>query len=257
MMEILVMDCEARESFWMTLKSEYKILFATTAKRGLNMLSENVDIVFIGMELQDMNSMEVLSLIKKEHPSTAVIIIASCATEEMYMEAFGKVAGDYVRRPLEDEDILQRIKILLNARDASQRRKHVSLPTETTQNEQYPDIPSHIVDGVLKVRDFVAQNYADSLTLAAACKMAAISKTYFCRFFKSITGHSLRSYHHVVKIRMAEELLRDKRLSIKDIARKLGYCDANYFSTIYKRFTGVSPKQRHTYHQNPDTPPFF
>jgi YesN/AraC family two-component response regulator len=205
MNEILVMDHEARETFWITLKSDYKILFATTAKKGLNMLSENVDLVFLSIELQDMNSMEVFRLIKQEYPSTAVIIIASCGTEEMYMEAFGKAGG-----------------------------------------------PTHIVDGVLKVRDFVTQNYSESLTLTAACKMASISKTYFCRFFKNITGHSLRSYHHAVKIRMAEELLRDKRLSIKDIARRLGYHDSNYFSTIYKKFTGVSPKQRQTYDQSPD-----
>ncbi|MHC4726191.1 MAG: helix-turn-helix transcriptional regulator [Planctomycetota bacterium] len=252
MNEILVMDHEARETFWTTLKSDYKILFATTAKRGLNMLSENVDLVFLSIELPDMNSMEVFGLIKQEYPSTAIIIIASGGTEEMYMEAFGKAGGDYAQRPLGAEEILQNIKTLLNARDASQRRQHVSLSTETSQGEHYPDIPTHIVDGVLKVRDFVTQNYSESLTLTAACKMASISKTYFCRFFKSITGHSLRNYHHAVKIRMAEELLRDKRLSIKDIARRLGYHDSNYFSTIYKKFTGISPKQRQKYDQSPD-----
>jgi AraC-like DNA-binding protein len=43
---------------------------------------------------------------------------------------------------------------------------------------------------------------------------------------------------------MAEELLRDKQLSIADVAIKLGYNDSNYFSTIYKKFTGHSPKYR-------------
>ncbi len=244
------MDCGECEAFWDTLNSDYRILFAATAEKGLTMLSENTGLVFLGMELPDMNSMEVLRLIKKVYPSTAVIIIASCGTEEKCIEAFRKGARDYIRNPLNAEDILRKIHILLNARDASQRRRHVSLSTETVQDEQYPDIPSHVVDGVLKVRDFVAQNYADSLTLAAACKMAAISKTYFCRFFKSITGHSLRSYHHVVKIRMAEELLRDKRMSIIDVALKLGYCDSNYFSTVYKKFTGISPRHRQVFYQD-------
>ncbi|MHC4726190.1 MAG: helix-turn-helix transcriptional regulator [Planctomycetota bacterium] len=250
MRNILVMDCEECESFWITLKSDYKILFATTAEKGLNMLSENVGLVFLGIELPDMNSMEVLRQIKQEYPSTAVIIIVTCGTEEMCMEAFRKGARDYLRKPLEAEEILQKIRILLNAKDASQRRRHVYLSTETTQDEHYPDIPPHIVDGVLKVRDFVVQNYSESLTLSAACKMSAISKTYFCRFFKYITGHSLRSYHHAVKIRMAKELLRDKRLSVIDVALRLGYSDSNYFSTIYKKFTGVSPKYRNAWYVN-------
>ena len=252
MREILVMDSETRESFWTTLKSGYKVFFATTAERGLDMLSENVDLVFISTELPDMNSMDVLSLIKKEHPSTAVSIIASCGTEETGIDASGKPAGDYLRRSLEAQEILQKIEMLLNVRDTSQRDRNMSLLTETAQAKHYPDIPPHVIDGVLRVRDFIAYNSSESLTLAAACKMAATSKTYFCRFFKSITGHSLRSYHHAVKIRLAEKLLRDKRLSVKDIARKLGYCDSNYFSTIYKKFNGVSPGKRQAYDQGPE-----
>ena len=118
-------------------------------------------------------------------------------------------------------------------------------------HEQYPNVPSHIAKGVLRVRDFLAQNYSDSLSLAAACKMAATSKTYFCRFFKCITGHTLRSYHNVVRVQMAEQLLRDRRLSVTDVAVRLGYHDSNYFSTIYKRMTGTPPKCRKIAVQKP------
>jgi YesN/AraC family two-component response regulator len=250
MREILAMDCEECMTFWTALNSDYRIHLATTAKGGLNMLSENVDIVFLNIELPDMDGMEVLRQIKQEYPSTAVIVIVSCGTEEICMEAFRKGARDYMRKPLKIEEILQKIRILMNVRDASQRRQHVSLSTETTKDEYYPDIPTHIVNGILRVRDFVAQNHSESLTLAAACKMASLSKTYFCHFFKYITGHSLRSYHHVVKIRVAEELLRCNKLSIIDVALKLGYCDSNYFSTIYKKISGVSPRQRQVFYQD-------
>jgi YesN/AraC family two-component response regulator len=242
--EILVMDCEERGHFWLTLKSDYRILFATTAEEGLEMLSENVGLVFLNMRLPDMKSMEVFRLIRKEHPSAAVIIITECGTEEKSIEPFRKEANDYARRPLEAEDILQQIRTLVSVKNDSQEHQDESLPAETLRDEHYPDIPLHIVKGVLRVRDFLARNCSESLTLAAACKMASLSKTYFCHFFKEVTGHSLRSYHHVVKVRMAEQLLKDKRLSVKEVAKKLGYHDPNYFSTIYKRITGTPPKQR-------------
>ncbi|NIO22089.1 MAG: AraC family transcriptional regulator, partial [Candidatus Aenigmarchaeota archaeon] len=35
-----------------------------------------------------------------------------------------------------------------------------------------------------------------------------------------------------------------------DVALKLGYCDSNYFSTVYKKFTGVSPKYHNTRFEN-------
>jgi two-component system response regulator YesN len=245
--EIVVMDSQKREAFWGALKSDHSILFAPTAKQGMTMLSEKVDLVFLGIELPDMNSMEVLWLIKKQYPLTPVIIIASSGTEETSMEAFRRGAMDSLEKPLQADEILHKIKALIDVNNTSQIFQPVSLSKETIQDEHYPDIPFHIVDGVLKVRDFVAQNYSESLTLPAACKMASLSKTYFCRFFKYITGHSLRSYHHMVKIQIANELLRDKKLPVKDVAKQLGYKDSNYFSTIYKKFTGSSPRQHQVY----------
>lgn len=250
--EILVMDCEDRGTFWLTLKSDYKVLFATTGEEGLGMLSENVGLVFLNMRLPDMKSMEVFRLIRKKYPSIAVIIITSCGTEGASEEPFRKEEGDYARRPLEAEDILQKIKLLVGINNDSQKQQEVFLSAETTRDDRYPDIPPHIVKGILKVRDFVAQKYSESLTLPAACKMASLSKTYFCHFFKRITGHSLRSYHHAVKIQIAGQLLADRRLSVKEVARKLGYSDPNYFSTIYKRTTGSSPKQRQASGRNMD-----
>jgi two-component system response regulator YesN len=246
MKEILVMDSEERKTFWVTLKSDYNILFATSAREGLRMLSRNVGLVFLSMRLPDMNGMEVLRRIKKEHPATAVIVTASCGAEDTDMESFRREGKDCAEKPMGAEEILEKIRMLVEKNTPSPVRGRATPSTEALHEEYYPDIPSHVVRGVLKVRDYVAKNYSESLTLIAACKMASVSKTYFCRFFKRITGHSLGSYQHVMKMQIAEELLRDKRLSVKDVAHRLGYSDANYFSTIYKRVTGSSPRRRQT-----------
>ena len=242
--EILVMDCEERGLFWLTLKSDYKVLFATTGEEGLEMLSENVGLVFLNMRLPDMKSMEVFRMIKERYPETAVIIITACGADRTAVDPFRKEAGDYVKRPFGAEDVLRKIKALVDMDDEPGDSPSAVSSEGTTHVRQYPDIPPHIVEGILRVKAFVSQSPSASLTLAAACRMASLSKTYFCHYFKQITGHSLRSYHHAVKIRMADDLLKDKRLSVKEVARKLGYHDPNYFSTIYKRLTGISAKQR-------------
>ncbi len=246
--EILVMDCEERGAFWLNLKSDYRILFAASAGGGLERLSERTALAFLSLTLPDTDGMEVIGKIKEKYPSLPVIITAPCGPERpcTCMEAFKRGARDYIMKPLSSDEVLRKIEAVLSGKDGSRPRREASASVRALDGEQYPGIPTHLVNGVLKVKDFVAQNYSDSLSLAAACKMAATSKTYFCRFFKSITGHTLRRYQHAVKIRVAEELLKDERLSVTDVAIMVGYSDSNYFSTIYKKLTGVSPRSRKT-----------
>lgn len=247
MKDIVVMDCEERGAFWLTLRTDHRILFTTTAEEGLELLSEDVGLAFISLRLRDMDSMEVLALITKKHPTTAVVIIAPCGDEPCRcMEAFRKGAWDYIKKPLKGEEVLRKIRIFVDGDRDAKRLSPVSVPMEAVIHEEYPNVPFHVAKGVLRVRDFVAQNYSESLSLDEACRMAATSKTYFCRFFKRITGHSLRSYHNLVKVQMAEHLLKDRSLSVADVAIRLGYHDSNYFSTIYKKMTGTPPKSRKT-----------
>jgi len=249
MNEVLVMDRAERETFWLALDSGYKILFTADVESGLKMLSKNVDLVFLNMELQGLNNVDVPMFIKKEYPSIALITIASCEEAEACPEVFKKDKENN-STALKAEEVLQKIKSLLSMNDLS-KKPESSYSDRAVPYESHPDVPSHLVNGVLRVRDFIDRNYAESLTLAEACRIADMSKTYFCRFFKCITGHSLRSYEHYVKIRAAGEFLKDKGLSIKDIALKVGYSDPNYFSTVYKKITGASPRQRQVY--NPES----
>lgn len=246
MKDILVIDCKGREHFWIGLKSNHGMFFATTAYEGLNLLSENIGLIFFNLNQLESGDMEMLRLIKKAYPSTEIVMISSCDTEEICTKDHATDVNCSGRH-LNASAILQKIRTFIHADNTSQGTRQPVLSVGIDDPSHLPNIPSHLVNGILKVRDFINNNYSESITLNDACKMASTSKTYFCRYFKSVTGHSLRNYHHVVKVQMAKELLRDKRLSIADIAIQLGYNDSNYFSAIYKKITGVSPK----YHRVP------
>jgi AraC-like DNA-binding protein len=212
-----------------SLKSSHNALFDKPAIETPN--NRSAGLVFLNLSVPDAGSIEALKRIKKEYPSTAVIVI-NAGPEDASMKAFRKGGDRSSRRPVKPDEILEKIKALLES--------------ETVQDKGYPGIPSHAVEGILRVRDFIAQNPSEPLNLSAACRMSSLCKTYFCRYFKQVTGHCLSSYHHVVKIQKAEDLLGDKRLSIKEVAYRLGYIDSNYFSTVYKRITGISPRKRRT-----------
>lgn len=70
----------------------------------------------------------------------------------------------------------------------------------------------------------------------------AISRTHFFRAFKRETGHSPYDYHLQISIRRAGEMLRNSKLSVRQIADVLGFRDPYHFSRLFKRKAGISPR---------------
>ena len=97
-------------------------------------------------------------------------------------------------------------------------------------------------------------SYADELN---------ISKDRFSVIFKKQFGYPPHQYHIMLKIREAEFLLESSNLSIGEISDYLGFSNQLYFSTVYKKHTGLTPsqarKKRKTFTQIPirqeKTPP--
>jgi two-component system response regulator YesN len=50
---------------------------------------------------------------------------------------------------------------------------------------------------------------------------------------------------YLARLRMikARELLRDDRLSVKEVASQVGYTDGHHFAREFRRFDGMSPSQ--------------
>ncbi|MEW5745899.1 MAG: DNA-binding response regulator [Nitrospirota bacterium] len=243
---ILVIDrCGATgEVLEKTFGSSYRLLLAASAAEGLRMLSPDVRLVILDLTLPDRDGIEVLEGIKREYPSIPVIVTTPCGTEELCMRAYQAGARDYIRKPFTAEELLMAIEALLTIGIDSQKRKHIPVTPAPAKSERAPSIPPHILRGVIRVKEFIENNYAASLDLPGACRLSSINRTYFCRYFKLLTGHSLKSYQNHIKVRKALELLLELDLSVTDIARMVGYDDANYFSTIFKKITGASPRHR-------------
>lgn len=64
---------------------------------------------------------------------------------------------------------------------------------------------------------------------------------YIHRSFKAIHGMTPLSYLHLLRIEEAKRLLKNKKLSMMDIALEIGYNDSTQFSVKFKEGTGISP----------------
>lgn len=96
---------------------------------------------------------------------------------------------------------------------------------------------------VAKVTHFMNENIEKNLTLKDLSAIAGYSGNYFYRKFFRETGHGPIDYFIRLKMNKASILLIKTRLRISQIAGKLGFASADYFSRMFKKTVGISPTE--------------
>ncbi|MDF2984619.1 MAG: response regulator [Eubacterium sp.] len=95
--------------------------------------------------------------------------------------------------------------------------------------------------GIMK---YVHEHYAEnSLTIQGIAQNVFLSQTYLCAFFKKSTGKTLNEFITEVRIEKSKELLKDSNIKLYEVATSIGFTDANYFSTLFKKYTGCTPSE--------------
>ncbi len=80
-----------------------------------------------------------------------------------------------------------------------------------------------------------------------------MSNTHFCHVFKRQMGMSFKQYLMLIRVNIAEGLLRETEDSIGNIAEQVGFPDINYFSRTFKKIRGLPPsKIRNQSASNPE-----
>lgn len=107
------------------------------------------------------------------------------------------------------------------------------------------------VDPFLKVLRFLQTHYKDSdLSIQFIASQFDFAPNYLCALFKKRTDKTINQYITTLRIEKAKELLRSSNKKLCDIAQEVGYTDGKYFTKVFLKATGISPKQyreRHTY----------
>ncbi len=89
----------------------------------------------------------------------------------------------------------------------------------------------------------IDSNLAGDLTLHALAAMQNISSGYLSALFKKEVGKTLTDYVNGKRMRQAAKLLSSTVLQIQTIAQYCGIPDMNYFSKMFKRYRGYTPKE--------------
>ena len=96
---------------------------------------------------------------------------------------------------------------------------------------------------IQQIVEFVDTNYMNPISLKVISGKFNISAAYIGRLFKEETGTGFTKYLNNLRIEQAKILLASTPERANKIALEVGYSDSNYFYSIFKKYTGMSPSQ--------------
>ena len=96
---------------------------------------------------------------------------------------------------------------------------------------------------VASVKKYIWDHLGESITREQLSGLAHLNKDYLNRLFKRYTGYSIIQYIQLCRIDRAKRLLSEGQKSITEVSIECGFNSPAYFTKIFLRLTGVSPKQ--------------
>jgi transcriptional regulator, araC family len=116
---------------------------------------------------------------------------------------------------------------------------------ECAQNAQDDKVSNGYVE---QIQNYVRQHYIDGFTSVQIQEACGLSYKYAGTLFKEVTGQTIKEYQCTLRLRKAEQLLKETNKSIAEIAQLTGFSDVFYFSKIFHRKKGCPPGEyRKTY----------
>ena len=197
-----------------------------------NGTTEEVD-SFLDELFQNIGEQNCKSLLYRQY---VVMDLFFCASDFL-----GNLEMDIENLPEECRDINQ---IVEKAEDAENLRYQIeNLFTETMQLRD-----SHSKKKYSKLLEdakaFIDENYKhDEMSLNTVAAQVNISPSYFSTIFSSEMGQTFVEYLTHVRLEKAKELLMCSNMRTAEIGYEVGYKDSHYFSYIFKKVVGCSPKE--------------
>ena len=102
----------------------------------------------------------------------------------------------------------------------------------------------NVMRRMIMVTDYIKNNLtADDLSQAAMAEKAGISKDYFSRIFKNVTGMNYNKWLNLIRLEKATELLSQNGLTLTEVAMLSGFQSIPSFNRVFHDEKGMAPSE--------------
>ncbi|MBF9014553.1 MULTISPECIES: response regulator [unclassified Oceanispirochaeta] len=193
------------------------------------------------------------SIVFRKSPEEWVVLIC-CGNDQDY-ETFGQYSAEAISQNITEgdgtkplivvsecqydldtlNDAYQTIMKLINNRLFSPSERIITVSHSTSRDEN-----SRLIE---KVRLYMKNNYSRPIGLEDIAVDVGLSRNYLCYLFKKETGLNIWDYLTAHRIEEAKKLLHESNDKTYEVALKVGYETPGYFSKMFKKYVGTTPRE--------------
>ena len=224
------------------LEPSYTVWEAQDGQEALSVARESVpDLIISDVMMPVMDGLTTLSRKVKEDKvlnHIPIILLTASASEERKIEGLDTGANIYLTKPFNEKELLASVKNLLLLRESLQhhlKKELLLYPSEI-------DVMSTDEQFLKRLQDIVEENMEDvTFNVDALAEHLFMSPRQLQRKVKALVGETPNAVIRMSRLDRAAQLLKKNAGAISEIAFRVGFNDAAYFTRCFKERFGKSP----------------
>ena len=218
---------------WLELGVD-KTYKAGSMVKAITSIRENkIDILICDIEMPNGTGLELLAWLRENGFEKLPCIFLTCHPEFDYMrKAIQLQSYDYILQPINYQEFERVLKNLIKILEEGVEQETSKIPADGDRRNIEEEVKRYIKN---HIQDNIAiQDIADELHF---------NPKYLMRVFKSQTGMGILECITDTRMHKAKMLLKTTSLPVKEIASQVGYTDYAYFTRVFGKEFGISPKE--------------
>lgn len=194
------------------------------------LLKYQPDILLLDVQMPQKTGIDVMKEAKRAGLNPVVVILSGYDEFQYAQQAIRFGAKEYLLKPVRAKDILECLNRLADT----------FIGKEDKQENEQGDSENQFVK---RAEEYIYEHYMEQITLNDIADCLGVSKGYVSTLFTQNKQCGFVDYLNYVRVERACSYLEQNYLKIYEIAYRVGFRDEKYFSKVFKKIKGMSPKE--------------
>ena len=200
------------------------------------------DMIFLDICMPEMDGLTMVAALKSQYGDMQITILTGFRDFEYAKTALNLGVVRFLLKPSNMDEIEEAIRHMISNVERLRRREEGMTEEPSAEGEEVKD-HEEIANNFI-VRNAIAymeEHYQEKLLLSEVAEKVYVSQWHLSKLLNRENGQNFSEILNGIRIKKAEELLKDPALRISDIAEAVGFLEVAHFSRVFKKITGMSP----------------